>query len=78
MRNWILMLGVVLWIGTLSPEIFIDTTAGCIFDENGEALDKEEAQEFMQSYFYGGKNPDETAPTLEFKLGLAKLLNKEE
>lgn len=75
MRNWILMLGVVLWIGTLSPEIFIDSAAGCIFDENGKELDKEQAQEFMEAYFYGGESSGDLSPTLEFKFGIAKLLN---
>lgn len=76
MRNWIWMLGAVLWIGALSPEIFIDATAGCIFDENGKELDKEQAQEFMKSYFYGEKNCDKEVPTLEFKFGIAKWLNR--
>lgn len=75
MRNWILMLGAVLWIGTLSPEIFIDSVGGCIFDENGKELDRKQAQEFMETYFYGGEDRDDTSPTLEFKLGITKLLN---
>ncbi|MDE7266773.1 MAG: hypothetical protein K2N89_04840 [Lachnospiraceae bacterium] len=75
MRNLIGMLGVVLWIGTLSPEIFIDTTAGCIFDEDGNELDQAQAQEFMESYFYGDAKNDNTSPQLEFKFGIMKLFD---
>ena len=75
MRNLIGMLGVVLWIGTLSPEIFIYTTAGCIFDEDGNELDQEQAQEFMKVYFYRDGKNDNTSPELEFKFGIMKLFN---
>lgn len=73
MRNMIMMLGAVLWIGALSPEIFIDSGAGCIFDEEGNALNQEEAQEFMESYFYSDENDDSESPRLEFKLGIMEL-----
>lgn len=75
MRNLIGMLGAVLWIGTLSPEIFTDTTVGCIFDENGNELDREQAWEFMESYFYGDGKNDDTSPQLEFKFGIMKLFD---
>ena len=77
MRNLILMLGAVLWIGTLSPEIFVNSTAGCIFDEDGNELNKAEAQAFMESYFYRDGNCDETSPTLEFKFGVMKFFEKD-
>lgn len=75
MRNLIGMLGVVLWIGTLSPEIFTDMTAGCIFDEDGNELDQEQAQEFMKVYFYRDGKNDNTSPELEFKFGIMKLFD---
>jgi len=75
MRNWIIMLGAVLWLGTLSPEIFVDSTAGCIFDENGDELSKEEAQVFMEAYFYRDKNNSEASPTLKFKIGVMELFD---
>ena len=49
----------------------------CIFDEDGNERNKEEAQAFMESYFYHNKNCDETSPTLEFKLGVMKLFEKD-
>ncbi len=76
MRNMMLMLGVVLWIGALSPEILIDGACGCIFDENGNALDEEEAQEFMELYFYNNKTDNGQSPKLEWKLGILELLGK--
>lgn len=65
MRNMILMLGAVLWLGALSPEIFVDAGAGCIFDEKGNVLDRDDAREFMESYFF-----DENETELKFKLGI--------
>jgi len=75
-RNLILMLGVVLWIGALSPEIFIDVAGGCIFDEEGNELDREEAQEFMELYFYNNKTDGIENPRLEFKFGIAELFGR--
>lgn len=76
MRNMILMLGVVLWIGALSPEILIDGASGCIFDENGNALDEEEAQEFMEIYFYKNKTDGRQSPKLEWKFGIVELFGR--
>lgn len=72
MRNKIMLLGAVLWIGALSPEIFIDPALGCVFDADGDELGKEEAHEFMEAYFYGGK---EAEPELKFKFGILELFN---
>jgi hypothetical protein len=47
-----IVLGVIIWVGVLSPEIFVKSGTGCIFDENGKALTKDEAEEFMEAYFY--------------------------
>jgi hypothetical protein len=47
-----IVLGVIIWVGVLSPEIFVKLGTGCIFDGNGKALTREEAEEFMEAYFY--------------------------
>ena len=78
MRNTILMLGVVLWIGALSPEIFIDSTGGCVFDADGNELNRKEAQEFIESYFYNNKTDGRESPKLELKLGIMELLGRNE
>ncbi|MCD8037618.1 MAG: hypothetical protein LUE96_00795 [Lachnospiraceae bacterium] len=76
MRNMILMLGAVLWIGALSPEIFISTGAGCIFDEEGNALSLKDAQEFMEQYFYGNEADAGKPQKPELKLGILELLKR--
>ncbi|MCM1182468.1 MAG: hypothetical protein NC337_03735 [Roseburia sp.] len=53
MKNLMAAIGVVLWVGALSPEILIRTGDGCILDENGEALTQEEAADFMDLFFFG-------------------------
>lgn len=73
MRNMILLIGAVLWIGALSPEIFINPAIGCIFDAEGGELDKEEARKFMEAYFYGGSGGQDE-PELRFKFGILELL----
>lgn len=71
-------LGVVLWVGALSPEIFIQSGLGCILDENGEELTAEEAKQFMDSYFYGatdGNAEKDAAVKIQYKLALLEWLN---
>lgn len=76
MRNMLLMLGAVLWIGALSPEIFTGSAGGCIFDGEGNELSREEAQAFMESYFYKNKTDGGESPKLEFKLGIVQLFGR--
>lgn len=64
-------LGVILWVGSLSPEIFINSGLNCILDENGEELSQEDAAEFMEAYFYGGQDKDgEKSVELQYKFAL--------
>lgn len=71
LKNALMALGVVLWVGALSPEIFVNSGIGCILDENGEELTAEEAKEFMESYFYGDtKEEEESAVKVKYKLAL--------
>ena len=76
MRNMLIMLGVVLWIGALSPEIFIDIAGGCIFDAEGNELSREAAQEFVESYFYNNQTDGGEVPKLKFELGITKLFDR--
>lgn len=62
-------LGVVLWVGALSPEIFMQSGLSCILDENGEELTAEDAEEFMESYFYGNSDAD-AAVEIRYKFAL--------
>jgi hypothetical protein len=71
MKKTLAALGVILWVGALSPEIFINSGLNCILDENGEELTQEDAAEFMETYFYGGQDKDgENTVELQFKFAL--------
>lgn len=75
MKKTAMLLGAVIWIGALSPEIFIKAGEGCIFDEDGRALTQEEAEEFMESYFYGNAQEDEEV-TITYKIALFDFFKK--
>ncbi len=65
-----MVLGVVLWVGALSPEIFMQAGLGCILDENGEELTAEDAKEFMEAYFYGNQTQGEASVEISYKFAL--------
>jgi hypothetical protein len=72
MKFWkkaVLALGVFLWVGALSPEIFVKSGKGCIFDENGKELDTKQAYKFMESFFYGDEPLE-----IEYRFALFDLL----
>lgn len=75
LKNALMILGVVLWVGALSPEIFVNSGIGCILDENGEELTAEEAKEFMEVYFYKDtEEKEESAVKVNYKFALLELL----
>lgn len=82
LKNILMVLGVVLWVGALSPEIFVQAGLGCILDENGEELTAEDAREFMEVYFYGNQIGDqagnqtggETTVKIKYKFALLEWL----
>ena len=49
MRKALAALGVILWVGALSPEIYINSGLNCILDENGEELSQEDAAELFRN-----------------------------
>jgi len=70
--NTLMTFGVVLWVGALSPEIFIRTGLGCVLDENGEELTADGAEAFMESYLYGDTAAG--APVkIQYKFALSEL-----
>lgn len=75
MKKTLVLLGVILWVGALSPEIFIKTGLGCIYDENGDSLTADEADEFMEEYFFGN-NASGSGHNLKYKIALSELLKK--
>ena len=44
-------LGIVLWIGVISPEIFVDPAMGCFVSEDGETLTEDEARQLFEDLF---------------------------
>ncbi len=74
MKSLMAALGVVLWVGALSPEILIKMGDGCIFDENGEALTQEEAADFMESHFFGSGTDTKN---VKYKIAITELFKRE-
>lgn len=72
LKNMVLLFGVIIWIGALSPEIFIKSGEGCIFDEDGRELTKEEAEDFMEAYFYDQTDGDGTV-AIRYRIALFDL-----
>ena len=66
LKQLVLMAGILLWIGALSPEIFVETGLGCLADENGKEITGQEAEAFLETFFYSGENDDEEI-TVEYK-----------
>ena len=53
MKTIFAMSGILLWIGAVSPEIFVEGGMGCIKDVNGEELTRQEAQALLEELLYG-------------------------
>lgn len=50
-KQIVLTMGIVLWIGVICPEIFIENGMGCLADENGEEISWEEASFLLGEVF---------------------------
>ena len=75
MKNMLAALGVILWVGALTPEILVKSGTGCILDENGKELTAEDAKDFMEAYFYGNTDSDDgTEVKIKYKFALLELL----
>ena len=53
MKTIFAMAGILLWIGAVSPEIFVEGGMGCIKDVNGKELTRQEAQALLEDLLYG-------------------------
>lgn len=76
LKKILMVFGVLLWVGALSPEIFIQSGLNCILDENGEELSAEDAEKFMESYFYGntdGKSDEDATVEIQYKFALLEI-----
>lgn len=62
------MAGILLWIGAVSPEIFIEGGMGCIKDENGQELTRQEAQALLEDILYGEVTEEENTIVYKSKI----------
>lgn len=62
------MTGILLWIGTVSPEIFIEGGMGCIKDENGKELTRQEAEALLEDMLYGEESDEENTIVYKSKI----------
>lgn len=53
MKTIFAMAGILLWIGAVSPEIFVEGGMGCIKDVNGKELTRQEALALLEELLYG-------------------------
>ena len=62
------MTGILLWIGAVSPEIFIEGGMGCIKDENGKELTRQEAQALLEDILYGEISEEDSTIVYKSKI----------
>lgn len=62
------MAGILLWIGAVSPEIFIEGSMGCIKDKNGRELTRQEAQVLLEDILHGERSEDEKVIVYKSKI----------
>lgn len=49
-KQWVLALVIVLWMGLLNPELFMQTGLGCLEREDGKEISQEEVQMVWESF----------------------------
>lgn len=62
------MTGLLLYIGAVSPEIFIEGGMGCIKDENGKELTRQEAQALLEDILCGDVSADKNVIVYKSKI----------
>lgn len=67
-KTMVTMAGILLWIGAVSPEIFIESGMGCIKDSNGNELTRQESQELLEQILYGDELTDENTIVYKSKI----------
>lgn len=75
-RQWLMMAGILLWIGILGPEIYVGQGTGCLTDENGRALTKEETEQLLEEWFYTEEKDREPQHEIVYRSLLAEWLEK--
>lgn len=68
MKKRVMLAGILLWIGAVSPEIFLEGSMGCIQDVSGKELTRQEALTLLEEVFYGDGKEQETTIIYKSKL----------
>lgn len=67
-KTIVTMAGILLWIGAVSPEIFIETGMGCIKDADGKELTRQEASALLDEILYGDVSEEESTIVYKSKI----------
>lgn len=75
-RFFLLTVGIVLWIGAVSPEIFAEPGMGCLGREDGQPITKEESEQVWWSLLYPGYSAsnEDSSSQVVYKSRLLKWL----
>jgi len=49
-KQWVFAFAIVLWMGLLNPELFMQTGLGCLEREDGKEISQEEARMVWESF----------------------------
>ena len=58
-RQFLLAAGILLWIGVTGPEIYVEAGLGCLMDQEGRKMTRQEAEAFLEEFFYNRDNAEE-------------------
>lgn len=67
-RTMLTMAGILLWIGAVSPEIFMEGGMGCIKDSNGKELTSKEAQALLEDMLSGELSEEDSTIVYKSKI----------
>lgn len=67
-RTMLTMAGILLWIGAVSPEIFMEGGMGCIKDSNGKELTSQEAQALLEDMLSGELSEEDSMIVYKSKI----------
>lgn len=67
-KQWVLAFAIILWMGLLSPELFMQTGLGCLEREDGKEITQEEAQRVWESLVQFTEQEQEVTVVYKSKL----------
>ena len=73
-KQWLMMAGILLWLGILGPEIYVEQGTGCLANEEGRALTKEETEQLLEKWFYSDDKDMESQYEITYRSMLVEWL----